>query len=199
MNKEFWNDRYGQHSTVYGDMPNEFFKEQLNLLSPGKIFLPAEGEGRNALYAASKGWQVTACDFSEIAQAKALRSAAAHGYADLIYTIQDLSTIQIPNETYDATALIYVHLPLPIRKHLLRECINGLKPGGKLVIEVFAKKQLEFNTGGPREEALLYSPDELSEDLSGLSVHLAEERTINLNEGPFHSGKAHVLRVVAEK
>lgn len=55
MKNEFWNERYSANETVYGDKPNKFFKQFIDTHKPGKILLPAEGEGRNALYAASKG------------------------------------------------------------------------------------------------------------------------------------------------
>ena len=73
--KAFWNENYGNKEYIYGTKPNVFFKEQLDKLKPGKILLPAEGEGRNAVYAASKGWSVTAFDISEIVHKKALQLA----------------------------------------------------------------------------------------------------------------------------
>ena len=73
--KDFWNDRYGRAEYAYGKEPNVFFKEQLDQLQPGKILLPAEGEGRNAVYAAEKGWQASAYDWSENAYKKAMQLA----------------------------------------------------------------------------------------------------------------------------
>jgi ubiquinone/menaquinone biosynthesis C-methylase UbiE len=199
MTKDFWNERYAQHQTVYGAGPNEFFKEQLQSLTPGKILLPAEGEGRNALYAASLGWRVTAYDYSEVAKTKTLEQASALGITSIEYEVKDLSQIQLPAEEFDAIALIYVHLPLAVRKHLLNECIKSLKSGGILILEVFSKEQLQYNSGGPKDATLLYSLNELAEDFAGLKIMLQQEVITTLKEGAFHSGPASVVRFVAVK
>jgi len=199
MSKEFWNDRYAQHQTVYGAEPNEFFKEQLQSIKPGKLLLPAEGEGRNALYAASLGWRVTAYDYSEVAKNKTLELAVKLGITSIDYEVKDLSQVQLPGEEFDAVALIYVHLPIAVRKHLHTQCIQSLKPGGKLIMEVFAKDQLQYDSGGPKDAALLYSVKDLTEDFSGIHIMQQEEVITTLNEGPFHSGPASVVRFVAEK
>jgi SAM-dependent methyltransferase len=199
MTKEFWNERYAQHQSVYGAEPNEFFKEQLQSLKPGKLLLPAEGEGRNAIYAASLGWQVTAYDYSEVAKTKTLEKAAALGILSITYEVADLSQIILPEVKYDLIALIYVHLPREIRKHLLRECIKSLKPGGRLILEVFSKDQLHYNSGGPKDASLLYSLLELAEDVAGMKINIQEEVITTLDEGPFHSGSASVVRFVAVK
>jgi SAM-dependent methyltransferase len=199
MNKAFWNERYGQHPTVYGDEPNEFFKKQLQSLTPGKLLLPAEGEGRNAIYAASLGWKVTAYDFSEVAKIKTLARAAALGITSIKYEVEDLSKVKIPKEEFDAVALIYVHLPVEVRKHLHQECKKSLRSGGKLIFESFSKDQLKYNTGGPKDRALLHSLSDLKADFKGLQIDLLHDEIIELKEGPFHSGLASVVRLVASK
>jgi SAM-dependent methyltransferase len=199
MNKEFWNERYGQHPTVYGDEPNEFFKKQLQSLTPGKLLLPAEGEGRNAIYAASLGWKVTAYDFSEVAKIKTLARAASLGITSIDYEVEDLGKIKLPKEEFDAVALIYVHLPFEVRKHLHQQCKQSLKPDGILIFESFSKDQLKYNTGGPKDPALLHSISDLKTDFADLRIDVLEEKTIELKEGPFHSGPASVVRLVASK
>ncbi|GAB2536933.1 hypothetical protein [Rufibacter soli] len=74
--QDFWNNRYHRHKSVYGAKPNEFFKAQLAGLKPGALLLAAEGEGRNAVYAAHQGWKVSAFDFSTTGKAKALQLAS---------------------------------------------------------------------------------------------------------------------------
>jgi len=199
MSKDFWNERYAQYQTVYGAEPNEFFKEQLQSLKPGKLLLPAEGEGRNALYAASLGWRVTAYDYSEVAKNKTLELAARLGLTSIDYEVKDLSQIQLPAEEFDTIALIYVHLPLAVRKHLLSECIKSLRSGGILIMEVFSKDQLQYNSGGPKDAALLYSLNELAGDLTVLKIIQQEEVITTLKEGVFHDGPASVVRLVAVK
>lgn len=199
MSNEFWNERYAQHQSVYGVEPNEYFKQKLQSLKPGKLLLPAEGEGRNAIYAASLGWSVTAYDYSEVAKAKTLHQAAVLGITSITYEVADLSVIQLPAEEFNAIALIYVHLPIEMRKHLHRQCMRSLKPGGTLMIEVFSKDQLQYNSGGPKDAALLYSINDLTEDFSSMKIELQEEVVTSLNEGPFHSGLASVVRLLAVK
>lgn len=199
MSKEFWNERYAEHESVYGVTPNEFFKEQLGNLPPGKILLPAEGEGRNAIYAASLGWQVAAFDFSEVAKTKTLKLAADLGITTIDYKVQDLSTLILQEEEYDAVALIYVHLTEQVRNHLIQQCIKCLKPGGKLIMEVFSKGQLHYTSGGPKDESMLYSRDMVADLFTELKIVSNEEVVENLSEGPFHSGPASIVRLVAIK
>lgn len=199
MDKEFWNNRYGQHPTVYGDEPNEFFKEQIESVKPGKLLLPAEGEGRNAIYAASLGWTVTAYDFSEVAKAKTLKRAASLRISTIDYQVNDLGKIKLPGKEFDAVALIYVHLPMEVRKYLHLQCKQSLKPGGKLIFESFSKDQLKYNTGGPKDSALLHSISDLKADFADLRIDVLEEKLVELQEGPFHSGLASVVRLTAFK
>lgn len=199
MSKEFWNERYADHESVYGATPNEFFKKQLDNMAPGKILLPAEGEGRNAIYAASLGWQVTAFDFSEVAKTKTLKWAADLGITSIDYKLQDLSTLILQEEEFDAIALIYVHLTEQVRQHLLQQCIKSLKPGGKLIMEVFSKGQLQYTSGGPKDESMLYSRVILAEHFKKLTIISNEEIVENISEGAFHSGLASIVRLVAIK
>lgn len=199
MDKNFWNERYHVNKTTYGFEPNAFFKSQLDRLPPGNLLLPAEGEGRNALYAAQHGWQVTAYDFSEVARIKTLTRALELNLLNLEYHVEDLSQIQLKENTFDAVGIIFVHLPETVRQRLHAACIQSLKPGGSLIMEVFSKHQLQYNSGGPKEYALLSSVEILQQDFASLEVGLLEERVIELNEGPFHSGPAHVVRMVATK
>jgi SAM-dependent methyltransferase len=199
MNKEFWNERYAQHQSVYGIAPNAFFKEELQKLSSGNILLPAEGEGRNALYAASLGWHVTAYDFSEVAKSKAAKLADDFGITSIDYEVQDLSTIELPEEKYDAIGMIYVHLPEEPRTHLIHQCIRSLKSGGRIILEAFSKDQLNYTSGGPKDETMLYSKSMLADLFKELQIINNEEVVEDLSEGPFHSGKASVVRLVAIK
>jgi 2-polyprenyl-3-methyl-5-hydroxy-6-metoxy-1,4-benzoquinol methylase len=198
MSKVFWNERYAAHSTVYGEAPNEFFKTQLDNLLPGKILLPAEGEGRNALYAASKGWQVTAFDYSEQAQQKALTQAKALAVT-IDYTVQDIQMITLPIQHYDVVALIYVHLQAALREKFFEQVVRSLKPGGTIILEGFSANQLKFNSGGPKEVGMLYTPTLVTQLFQSLRLEFLMEEEIILDEGEFHKGPASVVRVVAKK
>jgi len=196
MNKSFWNTRYLQTESSYGINPNEFYKEQLLKIQPGKILLPGEGEGRNALFAAEIGWNVSAVDFSEVAREKALTLVRMKNLK-LSYQIADLGSIELPVAQYDVVALIYVHLPVKERKHLHSECIKSLKAGGTVILEAFSKNQANYSSGGPKDSNLLYDLREIHEDFYAMKIDVIEERTTLLDEGRFHKGQASVIRLIA--
>jgi SAM-dependent methyltransferase len=198
MSKEFWNERYATHPTVYGLQPNSFFRDQLDRIKPGKLLLPAEGEGRNAIYAAKQGWSVTAFDYSETAKEKALAFAKNNNVL-LQYTAGVIGEIKLPAETYDAIALIYVHLAEPVRRLLHQQCIQALKPGGIIIIEAFCKEQINNQSGGPKDIDLLYSLPEVLSDFEGMEKSISKKESIFLEEGNFHVGLADVLRLVLKK
>lgn len=197
--QQFWNERYSKEEMAYGHEPNVFFREQLEKLQPGRLLLPAEGEGRNALYAASKGWDVLAFDFSEAGQAKALALARQQGIT-IEYQVADAHQFETAPDTLDAVALIYAHFPAVLRLILHRKVVQWLKPGGVLILEAFHPKQLDgYTSGGPTDETMLYTPVMLLQDFEGLEIQLLEEREVELQEGTLHSGKAYVTRLVATK
>jgi SAM-dependent methyltransferase len=197
MKPSFWNTRYKENVTVYGNQPNDFFKQFIDTHQPGTILLPAEGEGRNSLYAASKGWQVDAFDFSEVAMEKAIQRAESQKLK-INYRLNDLEKFKA-EKTYDAVALIYVHLPERARKTFHREVYRSLKSGGFLVFEAFAKEQLRLDSGGPKDPAQLYDAPSICNDFQFLHVLYCAQKEVDLNEGPFHKGKAAVLQLVGQK
>lgn len=195
---EFWNERYAVEEYVYGTEPNQFFRKQLKKLQPGKILFPAEGEGRNAVYAATKGWQVTAFDASTEAGKKAERLAEQNGVS-IDYQTADFENVSFPEESFDCIVLIYAHMPPSKREKTHRKLITFLKPGGILILEGFSKKQISYNTGGPRNEAMLFSLQEIRSDFQSFSHLTTAEKPIELSEGIFHSGTASVIQVLGRK
>lgn len=195
--QQFWDQRYAENETVYGLQPNQFFKLFIDLHKPGSILLPAEGEGRNAIYAAKKDWEVDAFDYSSVARDKAIEWAAAEK-VQIHYDIKDISEFRAEKQ-YDAVALIYVHLPAGIRTNFHRQVIQSIKPGGFLVLEAFAKEQLQFDSGGPKDPSMLYDAPSLCSDFQSLHIISCEQKEITLKEGEFHQGKAAVLRMLAQK
>jgi hypothetical protein len=197
METQFWDQRYATNDTVYGSEPNSFFKTFIDTHQPGTILLPAEGEGRNALYAASKGWQVDAFDFSTVAREKALKQAAEKGLKINYYTsrIEDYKA----EKKYDAVGLIYVHVPPAVRQAFHEQVFQSLHSGGYLVLEAFAKEQAHLQSGGPKDPALLYDAPSLCSDFPFLHLLSCGQKSINLNEGPFHKGEAAVLQIVGQK
>lgn len=193
-----WDERYSGVEYVYGTQPNEFLKQTLKDLIPGKILFPAEGEGRNSVYASIQGWHTEAFDQSVEGQKKALALAKAHN-VPLTYIIQALEDWNPVPSSYDCIALIYVHLPLMLRKQVHARAIEALKPGGTLILEAFTPAQLAMGTGGPKSLELLYTKTQMSEDFGSMrTVEIAETNTV-LNEGTLHQGIAEVVRVIGRK
>jgi hypothetical protein len=185
---QFWNERYAAEEYIYGTEPNQFYREQLEELPPGKILFPAEGEGRNAVFAATKGWQVSAFDASAEAKKKAENLARE----------KNVEKVSLPKESFDCLALIYAHMPSLKRKEYHQKLASFLKPGGTLILEGFSKKQIENNTGGPRNVEMLFSEEELRNDFNFFAELSISETDVTLDEGPFHQGQASVIRMVGK-
>lgn len=138
--EKFWNERYTEEELAYGEEPNVFFAEELAKIKiPGKLLLPMEGQGRNAVYAAKLGWEVTAFDYAEEAKKSALKLAEKHG-VKIDYQISTMEDFEAGNQVFDAVAMIYAHLPFEIRKNSHQKLINSLKNGGTFILEGFEKK-----------------------------------------------------------
>lgn len=201
--KPFWDERYAQSDYVYGEEPNRFFKKMLDSpelagLSGKSMLLPCEGEGRNAVYAARCGWDVTAVDFSESGREKALKLADKWG-VNIHYVVADVSSHAFGNQTFDAIGLIFAHfLPEP-RKSIHRALVNALKPGGVILLQAFGKEQLRYTSGGPSSVEMLYDPDEITDDFAPLKCLLKTRETGYLEEGKYHSGLADLVSLVFRK
>lgn len=197
--KKFWDERYAENEMVYGYNPNRFLAEQLDDLTKGKILLPAEGEGRNAVYAAKNDWQVAAFDFSAVAQQKALQWAAKNNVG-INYEVSDLLQYNAEPNSADVIALIYVHMKPEVRYAFHQKVISWLKPGGKLILEAFNPNQINNQSGGPKEQDMLYSRIMLKTDFAeSMKIDYCGNVTLMLDEGSFHSGKADVVRLIATK
>ena len=196
--KNLWDERYSSLEYVYGKEPNGFFSSELGERTPGRLLLPGEGEGRNAVHAAISGWEVHAFDQSAAARKKAFTLASEAG-VNLTYELNSLEEFPFLADTYDAVALIYFHAPPAQRQYLHLKALESLKPGGHIILEGFHKEQLGRNTGGPGSLEMLFDEDMLRADFSGMENLRLEKHLINLNEGPFHQGEASVIRFTGTK
>jgi hypothetical protein len=197
MKNEFWNKRYEANDSGYGNEPNAYFKSFIDSHPPGSILLPADGEGRNAIYAAKKGWKVDAFDFSEVAQQKAMQRAEQQK-VNIHYEVMNIEDFKATKQ-YDAVGLIYVHLEPELRKKFHTEIAKSLSQAGYLIFEAFAKEQIENASGGPKEAALLYDAASICNDFQLLYIISCGQKQVDLSEGNFHKGKAHVLRLIGQK
>jgi len=198
-----WNERYSKEGFAYGDQPNDYLKEQLNRLTAGKILFPAEGEGRNAVFAARLGWKVSAFDISEEGKKKALQFAQANNVS-IDYQVGELQKLNYSPNQFDAIALVYAHFPAEIKSPYHKMLTNFLRKGGAIIFEAFSKKHLDYisrdeKMGGPRDSASLFSIEEIKSDFANCEFIELEEKEIELREGAFHQGLGSVIRFVGWK
>ncbi len=200
---EKWNDRYSKDEYAFGEQPNDYLKEQLEKLAIGTILFPAEGEGRNAVFAAKLGWTVSAFDLSIEGKKKAFRLAEANKVA-IDYQIGELRTLNYNNDQFDAIALIYAHFPADIKSLYHKTLDKYLRKNGLVIFEAFSKSHIDYvskneKVGGPKDIATLFSMDELKSDFANYEIVELVEMEIELSEGLFHNGKGSVIRFVGRK
>ncbi len=199
----FWDARYADDAYGYGTAPNAYLASQASRLAPGMTALvPADGEGRNGVWLAEQGLDVTTVDLSAHGVRKARALAVERGVA-LIAEQADLTTWNWPQQAFDVVASIFLHLPPTVRDDLHRRMTTSLRPGGLLVVEAFATGQLAFQqsdgSGGPSQAEMLYSADTLRSDFAAMDVIELQEVEVDLDEGSYHSGRAAVVRGVFRK
>ena len=196
-----WDQAYSDvEGYKYGEQPNAFLKEQAHRIPPrARVLLPGDGEGRNGVWLAEQGHQVCALDNSAVGLAKA--EALAHRRQVTLQTVLvDLADWQPEPASADAVVLTYLHLPPPLRTPVMHKLVQALKPGGVLLLEAFHPRQLQYSSGGPKNEAMLYTLDMLHGDLAAdMQELLASESETLLDEGPGHQGPAYVTRWIGQK
>lgn len=196
--KEFWDTRFASSEYKYGTKPNIFFRSTLDKLQPGKLLLPGEGEGRNAVYAARYGWEVMALDYSIEGRKKAMQLARAEN-VHIDYYHDDILHFVYPENTFDAAALIFVHLPPKETRQLFKMIRDSLKPGGIFFGQLYSKEQLMYGSGGPKNENMLYSEQEILSYSGSLQKKLFRKHEKIIHEGDMHHGKASVIDFVFQK
>jgi len=198
-----WNERYSNEEFAYGEEPNNYLKEQLEKLNAGKILFPAEGEGRNAVFAAKMGWKAVAFDISDEGKNKALQLAQANNVT-IDYKVGALESLDFKKDEFDAIALIYAHFPAAIKSSYHKMLNQYLRKGGIVIFEAFSKNHLKYiakneRVGGPKEIEMLFSIAEIKADFEAYEIVALEEKEIDLNEGLFHNGQGSVIRFVGIK
>jgi SAM-dependent methyltransferase len=194
-----WNARYAESPGMFGAAPNEFLLEQAHRLRPGMAALAlGDGEGRNGVWLAGLGLDVTALDWSATGMARAEGLAAARGVA-LRIVVADATAWDWPCGQFDVVAWIFVHLPPADRAAVAAGLRRALKPGGLLVLECFSPAQEGRRSGGPRMAELLFTRAILEQEFVGFEVLVLLEGAVRLDEGPKHQGLAEVVRAVLRK
>jgi len=201
--RNMWDDRYKDPAYAYGKAPNSFFKEWLQKFEPGSILMPADGEGRNGVFAALLGWEVTSFDLSTEGKSKALQ-LAKENHVTMDYIVGDQEQLDFEKESFNAIGLIYAHFAAGKKSLFHRKLNNYLKPGGVIILEAFSKTHIHLvsldpKVGGPKDIDMLFSKAEIIADFENYDILLLEEKEIFLNEGEYHMGKGSVVRFIGRK
>lgn len=198
--RDFWNQRYSNDSFFYGTGPNAFLASQAHLLRSGQQALAvADGEGRNGVWLARQGLDVTAVDFSPVAVAKARQLAAQCGVT-VRHEIADLFAWNWGENRFDVIVAIFIQFAAPAGRRILHEAMrDALKPGGLLILQGYRPKQLEYKTGGPSSAENLYTADTLREEFPGMKILHLREHDDEICEGEGHCGMSALVDLVARK
>jgi SAM-dependent methyltransferase len=194
MDRHAWDDRYRDREWLWTIDANRFVVQEVAGLAPGRALDLAAGEGRNAVWLAKQGWQVTAVDFSSVALGRA-GDLAAHEGVEITTIAADLSEYVAEPEAFDLVVLAYLHLPPPLLSVVLGRARDSLAGGGTIVVVGHDLTNIEHGYGGPQAAEVLYSPEDLVADLGPLEIVKAEkvERPYESEEGNFTAIDALVV------
>ncbi|MBY4891902.1 methyltransferase domain-containing protein [Rhodobacteraceae bacterium N5(2021)] len=195
-----WDKRYEAQDYVFGTEPSQFLKQHAALLEAGSTGLAvADGEGRNSVFMAECGLEVTAMDSSAVGQDKARRLAEARGVS-VDFQLADLATWDWSPAQYDVVAAIFIQFADPAFRDAIFDGIERtLKPGGLLLLHGYSPRQLAHGTGGPGVAENLYEPDMLAARFSDWEVLRLAEYEETLDEGTGHSGKSALVDLIARR
>jgi SAM-dependent methyltransferase len=194
-----WDQRYATDHYVYGTEPNDFLAGVVaGLPVAGRALCLAEGEGRNAVFLAERGFEVHAVDASRVGLDKA-RELARRRAVSITTEVADLDGYRIEPEAWDLIVSIFCHVPPAVRRALHGEVVRGLRPGGRFVLEAYRPAQIALGTGGPPDAGLMVSLDALHDELAGLVFEHSVECERDVIEGHLHTGRGAVVQVVARK
>ena len=173
MDREAWNRKHASGDHHFGGRPNRFLVAEAEGLAPGMALDLACGEGRNAVWLAERGWQVTGVDFSDVALAGARRLAEERG-VEVEWVEADLLDYVPAEGAYELVAVLYLQLPAAERRAVLERASAAVAPGGTLLVVGHDLENLEHGVGGPKDPRVLFTPGEIATELPGLRVEKAE-------------------------
>lgn len=173
MEADDWNRRYGGAELIWTAQANRALMAEAEALQPGRALDIGCGEGRNAVWLATKGWEVTGVDFSSVGLEKARQLAEAQA-VEVEWVLADLRSYHPARQDYDLVIVLYLHLGPEDRRAVHGAAASALAPGGTMVVLGHDASNLTDGYGGPQDPALLFTPDDVVGDLAGLSIVKAE-------------------------
>jgi len=183
-----WNQRYSAREPIWSRGPNLNLVAEIEDLRPGRVLDLGTGEGRHAIWLASKNWQVTAVDFAERGLARG-REAAAALDLDIDWICADVNRFKIPADAYDLVILLYLHIPAPELSALIHRAVARLSLNGHFLYIGHDLSNIEKGQGGPQDPAILCHPEDIVTALPGFNILTAQVRQREIEDEPGH-GKA---------
>jgi SAM-dependent methyltransferase len=178
MSSEAWNRRYAGRELLWTAQPNRFLVAEASDLPPGRALDVACGEGRNAVWLAERGWDVTGVDFSEVALEKAHVLARSRN-VEARWVQADLLDYRPEPRTFDLVLVFYLQVPARERREIVRAVAEGVAANGTLLLVGHDRSNLEHGHGGPRDEAVLYTPGDVVADLVGTGVEIERSEVVS--------------------
>lgn len=191
-----WEQRYAIDDYLFGTEPNEFLRDHTDQLPKGRVLCLAEGEGRNAVFLAGLGYDVSSVDLTEGGVAKTRRLAAAR-QVTVDAAVGDLAQTDLGRGRWNAIVSIFAHMPPKVRGNLHRRVVAALAPGGVFLLEAYTPDQIGRGTGGPSLPEMTMTLAGLRDELVGLEFLHAQELEREIVEGPGHTGVGSVVQVIA--
>jgi SAM-dependent methyltransferase len=185
MDATAWDERYAASELVWGAEPNRFVAAECADLAPGRVVDLACGEGRNAIWLATRGWTADGIDWSAVAIDKARRLAAHAGVADTTsFTCADLLDHVPARDAYDLVLLAYLQVPAAARELVFTRAAAAVAPGGTFLVVAHDGHNLADGHGGPQDASVLYEPGDVVACLDGLTVERADHVTRDVAGAP---------------
>jgi SAM-dependent methyltransferase len=173
VRREDWDQRYAEVENLWSTKPNRFLVGEVAELDPGRSLDLACGEGQNSIWLARLGWEAVGVDFSPVAIEKARARALREG-VDVLFVCHDLLEYIPEPEAHELVLVLYLHLPADERRVVLDRSAGALAPGGTLVLLGHDVLNATEGVGGPSDESILYTPDDIAAELPGLEIEKAE-------------------------
>ena len=196
---EFWNERYQVKDYIFGIEPNDFIRAVTPAATASqKAYAPADGEGRNGVYLASLGYDVTTTDVANLAIDKAMALASQKGVS-INAMVGDALNPPFADESFDLIIVSFMHFMPQDHDHFMAQNIRLLKKGGLFIMEGYTIDQIPLTSGGPKNPNMMMSAESLIDTFAGFEIILLQETRRHLSEGPRHQGEAATVQIMARK
>ena len=194
-----WDERYSIDEYLFGKEPAQaLLRNEEHLVSGGTTLVIADGEGRNSVYLAKKGFKVTATDNSIVANRKA-KSLAVIENVQVDYRLEDFFDINWSEKNYDnVIGICFQFVPHHLIDNVLMDLRSATKKGGTLLIHGYTPTQLKYGTGGPKDKSLMYTKNTFTNLFHESEIFKLEEYEAIINEGIGHSGRSAMIDFIAK-